>query len=159
MRPFGSPTQLEHRRQQAAILFDKGITPVVIARKLKVDRRSVRRWKANYRKQGAKGLKAKPAPGRPPRINARGKIKLEQALLLGAKHAGFPTDLWTCPRVAALIRKTFRVAYHNHHIPRLLRSLGWSPQKPERLARERDEAAIQRWVKVDWPKIKKKPRH
>jgi hypothetical protein len=38
------------------------------------------------------------------------------------------------------------------------RSLGWSPQKPQRRAIERDEAAIQRWVKTTWPKVKKTPR-
>lgn len=157
MRPYGSPTQLEQRRQQAAILFDKGIPPVEIARKLRVERRSVRRWKASYLKQGPNGIKAKPAPGRPPRIDTRGKTRLERELLLGARRAGYHTDLWTCPRIADLIRKKFRVVYHIHHIPRLLRSLGWSPQKPERRARERDEEAIRRWVKVDWPRIKKKP--
>ncbi len=156
MRPYGSPTQLEQRRQQAAILFNQGIPPVEIARKLKVDRRSVRRWKASYRKQGATGIKAKAVPGRPPRINTHNKTMLERELLLGACRAGYLTDLWTCPRIAALIKNKFKVVYHIHHIPRLLRSLGWSPQKPERRARERDEEAIQRWVKVDWPRIKKK---
>jgi transposase len=66
--------------------------------------------------------------------------------------------LWTCPRVAQVIRREFGVRYHVDHIGRLLRSLGFTPQKPERRARERDESAIQRWVKQDWPRIKKTPR-
>jgi transposase len=44
------------------------------------------------------------------------------------------------------------------HIGRLLHSLGWSPQKPQRKAIERNEEQIQQWIKVDWPRIKKKPR-
>ena len=96
-----------------------------------------------------------PSPGRPPKLDARSKEKLRRLLLKGAEAHGFPTDLWTCPRVAELIRRTFRVSYHVDHVGRLLRTLGWSPQKPERRARERDEQAIQRWVRVDWPRVKK----
>ena len=40
---------------------------------------------------------------------------------------------------------------------RLLHDLGWSPQKPQRRAAERDEKIIQRWIKHQWPLIKKKP--
>lgn len=157
MRPFGSPAQLEDRRLHAIGLLGKGFQPVDIARRLKVDRRSVRRWKASFLKAGEGAIKAKPAPGRPPRLDSRGKRKLERELLWGAQRAGYPNDLWTCPRIAALIRQKFRVEYHVHHIPRLLRSLGWSPQKPEKRARERDEKAVQKWIKEDWERIKKKP--
>lgn len=122
-----------------------------------VDRRSVRRWKASVSQGGPDAVKAKPAPGRPPRLDATAKRRLERHLLRGARAAGFPTDLWTCPRIAVVIRRQFRVPYHVDHIGRLLRAMGWSPQKPERRARERDEAAIQRWVKQAWPRIKKKP--
>jgi hypothetical protein len=34
--------------------------------------------------------------------------------------------------------------------------LGWSCQKPERRAVERDEVAIARWMQQDWPRIKKR---
>lgn len=157
MRPFGSPAQLEDRRLHAIRLLEKGFLPVDIARKLKVDRRSVRRWKSSFLKAGKNAIKAKPAPGRPPRLDTRGKRKLERELLRGAQQAGYPTDLWTCPRIAKLVRQQFKVEYHVHHIPRLLRSLGWSPQKPEKRARERDEKVVQKWIKEDWVRIKKKP--
>jgi transposase len=83
--------------------------------------------------------------------------RLEKKLLKGAQAAGFPTDLWTCPRVARLISSLFGVTYHVDHIGRLLHMLGWSPQKPERRAIERDEEKIRQWVKHQWPRIKKKP--
>lgn len=78
-------------------------------------------------------------------------------MLRGAQAAGFPTDLWTCPRVPTLIRREFGVRYHVDHVRRLLRALGWTPQKPKQQAREPDEAAIRRWVRVEWPRIKKEP--
>ena len=116
----------------------------------------MRRWRASHDHAGPTGVGAKPAPGRPPKLDARRRARLERVLLRGAEAAGFNTPLWTCPRVADMIRREFGVRYHVDHIGRVLRTLGWSPQKPERRARERDEAAIQRWVKVDWPRIKKK---
>lgn len=155
MRPTGSPVELERRRHRAIKLAEEGRQPVEVARIVGVDRRSVRRWNAAYRKGGQVALVAIPASGRPPKLTAKAKGKLEKLLLGGAKAAGFPTDLWTCPRVTNLINKRFGVIYHVDHIGRLLRSLGFTPQKPQRRAVERDEEAIQRWVKVDWPRVKK----
>ena len=156
MRPHGSPEELERRRLRAISLLKEGYQPVEVARMLGVDRRSVRRWKAAFQKQGARAMKARPTPGRPLKLTTKERRKLERHLLKGAQSAGFPTDLWTCPRVVELIEKQFGVTYHADHVGRVLRSLGWSPQKPERRARERDEQRIQRWVKQDWSDIKKK---
>ena len=142
---------------RAIALLQQGLAPVEVARHVAVDRRSVRRWRASHDRAGRAGVGAKPAPGRPPKLEARGRARLERVLLRGAEAAGFSTPLWTCPRVADVVRREFGVRYHVDHIGQVLRTLGWSPQKPERRARERDEAAIQRWVKMDWPRLKKKP--
>jgi len=158
MRPSGSPEVLERRRIRAISLFQDGYPPVEIARKLDVGRRSVRRWKAAFLNGGWEAIRPRPAPGRPPKLDRSAKKALETALLRGARAAGYASDLWTCPRVAQVICKRFGVRYHVDHIGRLLRSLGWSPQKPQRRAIERDEAAIRRWVSTTWPKVKKTPR-
>ena len=157
MRPQGSPNELERRRHRAIELLQQGLAPVEVARRVGVDRRSVRRWKATHRQHGRHGLQAKPATGRPPRLTAQHKHRLETHLLKGARAAGFATDLWTCPRIAQLIQAKFGTRYHVDHIGRLLRALGWSPQRPARRAVERDEPRIQRWVQQHWPAIKKKP--
>lgn len=158
MRPSGSPEALERRRLEAISLFQGGYQPVEIAKKIGVGRRSVRRWKAAFLSGGSEALRPRPAPGRPTKLDRTAKRALETALLGGARAAGYATDLWTCPRIAQVISKTFGVRYHVDHIGRLMRSLGWSPQKPQRRAIERDEAAIRRWVKTTWPKVKKTPR-
>lgn len=155
MRPTGSPEELERRRQKGIALLKQGLMPVEVARRLGVDRRSVRRWRASFERGGQQGLAARPIPGRPARLDGEAKARLEALLLRGARACGFPTDLWTCPRVAQVIRKEFGVGYHADHVCRLLHSLGWTAQKPERRARERDEEAIQRWVRVDWKRVKK----
>jgi transposase len=135
---------LEERRQRAIALLKAGQAPVEVARLLGVDRRSVRRWQAVYRARGADGLAARVVPGRPSKLSARQRAQLEVILLRGAAANGFASDLWTCPRVAQVIRRRFRISYHVDHIGRLLRSLGWTPQRPTRRALERDEAGIQR---------------
>jgi transposase len=158
MRPAGSSKSLERRRHRALKLLEDGFQPVEVARMVGVDRRSVRRWKSAYRELGVEGIAAQPTPGRPPKLSAEAKQELEQILIQGAEAAGFSSALWTCRRVAEVIRKRFRVHYHVDHIGRLLRSMGWTPQKPQRRAVERDDQAIQRWIKHDWPRIKKKRR-
>lgn len=157
MRPSGSPEELERRRTRAIELLARGLAPVEVAHMVGVDRRSVRRWKASHRHRGKAALKAKPASGRPPALDPKARLRVEHILLKGAAAAGFPTDLWTCPRVAHVIERRFGVSYHVDHVGRLLHGLGWSPQKPERRAVERDEDEIRRWVKQDWPKVKKTP--
>ena len=155
MRPVGDPKELERRRERAIALLEQGLMPVEVARRVGVDRRSVRRWKAAYRKRGAAGLKAKPAPGRPRKMSARERKRLERRLLKGARAVGFDSDLWTCPKVAELLQREFGIEYHVRHVPRVLRGLGFTPQKPARRAVERDERAISQWVKQDWARVKK----
>lgn len=157
MRPTGSPEELERRRLRALVLLKEGLLPVEVARRVGVDRRSVRRWKRAARRRGEAGVRAKPTPGRPPKLSPEHKRRLEALLLEGAQAAGFHTDLWTCPRVAELIDRRFGVSYHVDHIGRLMHDLDWSPQKPARRALERDEPAIRRWVHKRWPQVKKTP--
>ena len=158
MRPAGSPKSLQRRRERAMQLLKDGYQPHEAAAKLKVDRRSVRRWRAAYRKQGDRALQAKPTPGRPCKLSDRDKGQLEKLLLKGARAAGFATDLWSCARIAQAIEERFGVRYHIDHIGRLMRALGWSAQKPTRRALERDETAIATWVKSERPRVKQTPR-
>lgn len=156
MRPSGSPQELERRRFRGLALLRQGLSPVEVARRVGVDRRSVRRWNAAVRQQGRRALAARPASGRPPRLSAADRERLERDLLGGARAAGFATDLWTCPRVAQWVARRFHVHYHADHVCRLLHALGWSPQKPQRRAIERDEKAVRQWMRSTWKAVKKK---
>ena len=79
-------------------------------------------------------------------------------LVKGPLAQGYRTNLWTTARIAELVEREFGVRYHRDHIGRLMHGLGWSPQKPERRALERDEEEIARWKREEWPRIKKTPR-
>ena len=102
-------------------------------------------------------MQARPASGRPPKLTARQRAKVPRLLLRGAVAWGFETELWTTQRIATVIERELGVRFHRAHVGRLLSDLGWSCQKPERRAVERDEAAIARWKRYRWVEIKKKP--
>lgn len=118
---------------------------------------SVRRWRRAVEKGGLEALLAKPHPGRKPRLDVKQKQQLIEILLAGPQKAGYSTDLWTCRRVAEVIAKKFRVKYHPDHVGKMLHELGWTCQKPEQRAREADDAAMERWRRRDWPRIKRGP--
>jgi transposase len=81
-----------------------------------------------------------------------------RASIDGAMFHGYQTELWPTLRIAELIQRKFGIRYHRDHVGRLLHALGWSCQKPERRATQRNEAAIEEWKQHDWRRIKKTPR-
>ena len=155
MRPQGSARQLERRRPQAIRLLRQRKSVSAIARLLAASKSSIIRWREAYKKHGFVGLPPRPTPGRPPRLSPAEKARLAKYLLKGPLAAGYSTDLWTLRRISTLIEKRFRVSYHPNHVWRLLLGMGWSCQKPERRALQRDEEAIAHWVRAEWPRIKK----
>ena len=157
MRPHGSPEELERRRRRAVDLLKAGVLMTDVARRLGCSHSSVILWRDAVRRRGPTALKAKPAPGRPPKLTARQRAKLPRLLLRGASAWGFETELWTTRRIATVIQREFSVRLHRAHVGRVLRALDWSCQKPERRAIERDEAAIARWTRYRWVAVKKKP--
>lgn len=145
MRPRGSPEELEKRRERAIDLLDEGLAPVEVARRVGVDRRSVRRWKAAHRQGGRQALQARPNRGRPPKLSPDSRAELESVLLQGARAMGYSSDIWTCRRVVEVIIARFSVTYHPAHVARILRSMGWRPEKVQ--SRARQEPGLQVWIK------------
>lgn len=124
---------------------------------LGVDPRSVRRWAAAFRGQGADGLAAHPAPGRPRKLTrAQEKAALRWLADSPTEH-GFATELWTAQRLARLIEQAWQVRFNPRYLAAWLGARGFSPQRPRRVPRERDERALAAWRARDWPRIKKRP--
>ena len=157
-RPRGSAQELERRRHRAMKLLDEGRSLHEVGERIGCHASSVMRWRDARRQGGRKALKVRKASGRPSKLSEKQRAKLLELLLEGAMAHGYRTELWTTQRVAGLIEARFGVMYHRDHVGRLMRSLGWSCQKPERRAVERDEEAIKRWKRMAWPEVKKTPR-
>ena len=108
-------------------LLDEGLNQSETARRLKVARQTVSEWRRRYREQGEAGLRAAGRAGRKPLLDATQLERLETLLLEGPEAHRFPTPLWTCPRVVRLIQDEFGVRYHEGHVWKIPRALGWSP--------------------------------
>ena len=156
MRPVGTAVELERRRRRAFRLLGAGHSLSTVAGMVGAAVSAVWQWRETVRRHGPQGLAPKPVPGRPRKLTSRQRERLPRLLARGAPAFGYRTDLWTTKRVAAVIEREFGVAYHPAHVSRLLAEYGWSCQKPERRAIERDEAAIAHWKRYRWVAIKKK---
>jgi transposase len=149
--------QMEKRRRQAAGLFQKGCPSPEVARRLGVARQVAYHWKSLWQQGGLGALASKGPAGPKSKLTGEQMQKVTQELLAGPAAHGYKTNLWTLPRVAALIEDLTGVRYHPGHVWRLLGASGFSCQRPERRALERDEKAIRRWQRAQWPVLKKKP--
>jgi transposase len=142
---------------RAARLFENGYTQAEVARTLAVSRQSVHRWYWEWKSGGTTALRGTERVGRQEMIGVEDHQKLLAALTKGAVANGFPNEVWTLERIAILIDRMLKVKYSVSSVWRLMQRLGWSVQRPNKKARERDEKAIKKWKSKRWPAIKKTP--
>ena len=147
--------ELEKRRLRAGRLLLKGTRQVEVVRRLGVAKSSVSGWAKRVDEGGLDALRSERGFGRPPGLDAADRTDLAAALKEGAMAHGFPTELWTLPRVRRLIESEFGLRYSEPHVWRVLRSLGFSPQRPSKL--EHDEHAIRDWKRKPWSSLKNTP--
>jgi len=149
---------IEARRMEGLRLLKRKVSQSEVAHRVGVTRQTVHIWARRLAQAaGAIGkLRARPL-GRPRRLSEEQRAGLRAILLTGALNAGFPTELWTIKRVRAVIKERFDVEYSTVGCWRLLRNLGFTPQKPEKRATQRNEEAIAHWKRKTWPALKKSP--
>jgi len=154
MRPIGTSAQLAARQERALALLQHGYTTAQVAQVVQVTPRSVQRWRRESLQLCNREPTPRP-PHRPCRLSLRQLKQLERILLRGALASGYAEDYWTLERVAQLIAHRFGIQYRSSAVWCLLRRMGWSCQKPQRVSFQHDEAVIARWKRYTWPKIKK----
>jgi transposase len=147
---------LEALRIRAVRSVHDGESPEDVARTLRVTPRTMYRWLALYRRGGWNALKAKPLAGRPPKLNG-GMLRwlYKTVTQKNPLQLRFQFALWTREMVAELIERKYGIRLARNSVGRLLAQLGITPQKPLYKAMERDEALVQKWLKTEYPKIKK----
>jgi transposase len=115
-------------------------------------------WHRRFKAGGPDGLRSRGPSGPAPRLSDQQLATVERALLEGATANGFTGELWTLGRIALVVERLTGVRHHRAWVWALLRyRLGWTVQRPRRSAVERDQAAIDRWVSQEWPRIKQTP--
>jgi transposase len=155
MRPVGTKQELEVRRRTAVLLRRQGLTVRTVAERVGCVPSSVVRWTKAVEQHGDRGLESKPQAGGKARLTAQQLQRLRGILVRGPQAWGYANELWTLARVADVIERRFKERYHVSHVHRLLRQLGFSAQKPARLARERNDVAVEDFRRRRWVAIKK----
>lgn len=155
MKTTGSASELEARRRLAVTRVNEGWKQKDVAAFLGVSLKAVGKWMAAYRASGDDGLKAKLRPGPKPKLSGKQERRVLWWLARSPRAFGYKTDLWTTRRLAEVIETRYGVRFNSNYLAEWLKRRGYSPQKPEVTAVERDNPAIARWVEEDWPRIKK----
>lgn len=146
---------LEALRIRAVRSVQAGEHPEAVARSLRINRRTIYGWLAQYRQGGWGALNAKPLFGRPPKLDARAmQWVFNTVTRKNPLQLNFPFALWTREMVAKVIKDKFGVTLSANSVGRLLAQLGITCQKPLHRAQERDEALVQQWLKKEYPRIK-----
>jgi transposase len=146
------------KRLKAGRLLLAGKSCAEVALAVGVARQTVYTWKGLLDEGGIDALRAVPERGRPAQLTEQQLASLRTSLLRSPTEYGFGTELWTLKRVGAVIERLYGVRFGQTQVWRLLGSLGFSPQKPEKRAIERNEEAVRNWKRSTWPALKKKPR-
>src|SRR5713226_4889551 len=156
VRPRRDFAAMEERRMRAADLFEQDVIPAEIARQGGVSHKIVSDWRAAWRRDGREGLRGAGRAVRLPKLSRDQLALVAVELAKGAEANGYVNDLWTLKRVAEVIERLTGVSYHPAHVWYILRQgLNWSWQRPARRATERNDEAVQHWVKRRWPQLKK----
>jgi transposase len=145
----------ERVRIKAGKLFSKDMPQVEIARKFGVSPAAVSQWHTSWRKNKNKGLASKGHPGFASRLTEKKREAFRKAILAGPLAHGYETDLWTLSRLATVMQQETGVIFGHNHTWQIVRELGFTCQKPQVKARERDEAAIKAWKEKRLPGLKK----
>ena len=155
MRTPGCKEELERRRRLGVRHVLAGYRQATVARFLGVHPSSVSRWMKAYRRRGDEGLAGHDASGRPRKLTRARERQVLSWFRRSPTSFGFPTELWTAARVAQVIYRKWRIKFHPRYLNQWLAERRITPQKPRFQAREQDEAEVQRWLREEWPRIKK----
>jgi len=147
-----SPQELEARRRKAARYFEKGKTRYWVSEHFKVSRPASSEWYMRWKEDTLEAQK----PGKKDKLSEEQKKDLSKMILKNPTAYGYQTQLWTLDRITSCVKKELEVSYRPRSISHMLHMLGFSCQKPERRAKERNEKKITEWKKQTWPTLLKK---
>ena len=150
-----SREEREKQRLKAAALFKKGVSQSEVARRFKVSAPSVFAWHKAYLQGGVSALKSKGRTGFQSTLTEDKRKLFKKAILRGPIANGYETNLWTLPRLAAVMKEEIGISFGETWIWKIVRELGFTPQKPQVKAKERNSAAIAKWKSKQLPGLKK----
>lgn len=146
---------LEELRKRAVQRVQAGESPEAVVRVLGICRATIYNWLAKYREGGIQALEAKRLFGRPPKMQGKQLQWLYRTITMkNPLQLKFEYALWTREMIRELIKEKFGINLSEVSVGRLLKKLGFSPQKPLRRAYQQDEEAVKAWLEKEYPAIR-----
>ena len=155
-RSLPAIAQEDLRRKAVNAVLD-GKKQVEVANLFGITRQAVGKWMKAYREGGTKALKAK-KKGRPKggSLLPWQAAQIAKALVdRNPDQLKLPFYLWTREAVAQLIERRFGIRLSIWTVGRYLARWGFTPQKPLRRAFEQKPEEVRRWLKEEYPAIRK----
>lgn len=143
-------------RVNAIRLLELGYTKEKVARILDVTESSVYGWQKAYREDGLAALSTKIASGRKRLLSDKQLLQLSGWIRRDPRQLELDFGLWTRKLVRELILRKFGIDYSEQNVGRILKMLGFSPQRPVYQALERDEEKRRIWQEETFPAIKER---
>ena len=144
---------LEHYRFKALDLREKKWKINNIAEAFGVRREAVSRWISKAKKYGKESLRKRKAKGKEPKLGKEDKKQIISWLRKSAMEFGFETPLWDCKRIQKMVKKELSKEIAISSLWKTLRKWNLTPQKPEKVALEKNQRKVTEWLNAEWPKI------
>jgi transposase len=157
-RRLSPSAQEDLRRRVVRAVREQGMSKAEAARTFSVSRTSVHGWLNSYQSRGAAGLCSQPR-GRPKRSRLAGHQAATVVRIITDRcpdQLKLPFALWTREAVAQLIAERYDIRLSVWTVGRYLNKWGFTPQKPLRRAYERDPVAVARWLREEYPAIRRR---
>ena len=128
---------LRRRFHALLMLGAQGLRREDVAKKTKMDIRTLGRWLRRYQELGLNGIDDKEHHGRPPRLKAAQLLELKTTIKRGPENAGFSTGIWTSSMIVKMILRNYGAEFSNSHVTRILHKIGLSYQLPKKNSQKR----------------------
>jgi transposase len=134
---------LEALRVRTVQQIVDGQSPEVLAKALDMNPATLYKWLAKYHYGGMEALKVKRQPGRPPKLSGEQLSWLASTVReKNPLQLQFPYALWTLAMIREVIRKRFNVRLSEVSVGRIMRLLGFTPQRPLHRAYQQDPVLV-----------------
>lgn len=145
---------LQVLRQKAVKAVRNGQTAQSVADTFGLNIRTVFRWLSDFASGGQQALLGKPIPGRPPKITAEEMRWIAETVRDQTPlQLKFDFALWTLPLIGEVIYQRFGKRLTKPSVSRILRILGFTPQRPLYRAWQQDSVLVETWRSAVYPAL------